>query len=347
MLENILYGASGVENGLIRGIVGVIATLLFVSLNVLFLIWLERKIIARIHVRYGPNRAGRYGMLQPIADMIKLLTKEGIVPKDADKITYNTAPWVAFLFALLPAAAIGIATGLISTNISVGLLYIVAVSSLSTIAVIMAGWGSNNKYSLLGAMRTAAQSLSYEMPLVLSMIGIVAIVGSLNTQNIVAAQSHAWLGIIPKWFIFYQPLAFVVFFSAVIAEMGRIPFDLQESESELVAGFHTEYGGMKFAMFMFAEYTHLVVGSALVVTLFFGGWYLPVVSGIFANMGYINYIVQIAIFVAKMYVIIFILIWIRGTLTRTRINKMLSFGWKTLLPLALINIVITGVILSL
>ena len=347
MLENILYGASGVEKGLIRGIVGVIAAIIFVSLNVLFLTWLERKIIARIHVRYGPNRTGRYGLFQPVADMMKLLTKEDIVPKDADKIAYNTAPWLAFLFALLPAAAIGIATGLIATNISVGLLYIVAVSSLSTIAVIMAGWGSNNKYSLLGAMRTAAQSLSYEMPLVLSMIGIVAIVGSLNTQNIVAAQSHAWFGIIPKWFIFYQPLAFVVFFSAVVAEMGRIPFDLPESESELVAGFHTEYGGMKFAMFMFAEYIHLVVGAALVVTLFFGGWYLPVISGIFANTGYLNYIVQIVIFIAKMYAIIFILIWIRGTLTRTKINQMLSFGWKVLLPLALINIVITGVILSL
>ncbi len=347
MLENVLSGMTGVEKGIVRGVVGVGAAILFVSLNVLFLTWLERKVIARIHVRYGPNRAGPFGLLQPIADMIKLLTKEDIVPKDADKLVYNLAPWVAFLFALLPAAAIGIATGLIASNISLGVLYIAAVSSLSTIAIIMAGWGSNNKYSLLGAMRTVAQSLSYEMPLVLSMIGIVAIVGSLRTQDIVAAQSQAWFGIIPKWFIFYQPLAFVVFFAAVVAEMGRIPFDLPESESELVAGFHTEYSGMKFAMFMFAEYIHFVVGSAMVVTLFFGGWHLPVISGMIENMGYVKYLVQIGIFVAKMYVIIFILMWVRGTLTRTKVDHVLSFGWKGLLPLALINIVITGVILSL
>jgi len=276
-----------VENPLImniiRGLIGVVAVILFLSLNVLFLTWLERKVIARIHVRYGPNRAGPYGLLQPIADMIKLLTKEDIVPEKADKLVYNLAPMAAFLFALMPAAAIGIGSGLIAADIGVGVLYIAAVSSLSTMAILMAAWGSNNKYSLLGGMRTAAQSLSYEIPLVLSMIGIVAIVGSLSTQDIVAAQSQAWFGIIPKWFIFYQPLAFIVFFAAVVAEMGRIPFDLPESESELVAGFHTEYSGMKFAMFMFAEYIHFVVGSALVVTLFLGGWHLPIISPLVEN----------------------------------------------------------------
>jgi len=304
-------------------------------------------LIFSIHVRYGPNRAGPFGILQPIADMIKLLTKEDIVPRASDKLVYNVAPWVGFLFALLPAAAIGIASGLIATNMNLGVLYIVAVSSLSTIAVLMAGWGSNNKYSLLGSMRTAAMSLSYEMPLVLSMVGVVAIVGSLGTQDIVAAQAESWLGVVPKWFIFYQPLAFIVFFSAVVAEMGRIPFDLPESESELVAGFHTEYTGMKFALFMFAEYIHFVVGSALLVTLFFGGWHLPVVSGLIEGLGVAKYLVEVGIFVAKMYVVIFVLMWVRGTLTRTKVDTILSFGWKGLLPLALANIIITGVILSL
>lgn len=347
MLESVWSGLSGVEKGIVRGYIGVIAAITFVSLNVLLLTWLERKVIARIHVRYGPNRAGPFGILQPIADMLKLFTKEDIVPRASDKLVYNTAPWLAFLFALLPFAAIGLASGLIASDISLGVLYIAAVSSLSTIAVLMAGWGSNNKYSLLGAMRTAAQSLSYEMPLVLSMVGVVAIVGSLSTQDIVAAQAESWLGVVPKWFIFYQPLAFIVFFTAVVAEMGRIPFDLPESESELVAGFHTEYSGMKFAMFMFAEYIHFVVGSALVVILFLGGWHLPVISGLVAGLGAVKYIVQVSIFIAKMYIVIFILMWIRGTLTRTKVNNVLSFGWKGLLPLALVNIVITGVLLSL
>ena len=329
-----------------RGLVGVIAVILFLSLNVLFLTWLERKVIARIHVRYGPNRAGPYGLLQPVADMLKLLTKEDIVPKDADKLVYNLAPMAAFLFALMPAAAVGIGSGLIAADIGVGVLYIAAVSSLSTLAILMAAWGSNNKYSLLGGMRTAAQSLSYEIPLVLSMIGIVAIVGSLSTQDIVAAQSDTWFGIIPKWFIFYQPLAFIVFFTAVVAEMGRIPFDLPESESELVAGFHTEYSGMKFAMFMFAEYIHFVVGSALVVTLFLGGWHLPIISPLVENLGWVKYLVQAGIFIAKMYAVIFTLMWVRGTLTRTKVDHVLSFGWKGLLPLALANLVITGVVLS-
>ncbi len=330
-----------------KALVGVVAVILFLSLNVLFLTWLERKVIARIHVRYGPNRAGPFGLLQPIADMLKLLTKEDIVPEKADRLVFNLAPVMAFLFALLPAVTIGIGSGLIAADLPAGVLYIAAVSSLSTIAVLMAAWGSNNKYSLLGGMRTAAQSLSYEIPLVLSMLGIVAIVGSLSTQDIVEAQSSAWFGIIPKWFIFYQPLAFIVFLSAVVAEMGRIPFDLPESESELVAGFHTEYSGMKFAMFMFAEYIHFVVGSALLVTLFLGGWYLPVISPLAENLGVLKYLVQVAIFVAKMYVVIFFLMWVRGTLTRTKVNDMLGFGWKGLLPLALLNVVVTGVVLTL
>lgn len=346
MVAEVFSGLTEVERGLIRGVIGVVVALVFLSLNVMFLTWMERKVIARIHVRYGPNRAGPFGLLQPVADMLKLLTKEDIVPEKADKPVYNLAPWLAFLFALLPAAAISIATGLVASNINLGVLYIASVASLSTIAVLMAGWASNNKYSLLGAMRTAAQSLSYEMPLVLSMIGIVAIVGSLRTQDIVLAQSQTWFGIIPKWFIFYQPLAFVVFFIAVVAEMGRIPFDLPESESELVAGFHTEYSGMKFAMFMFAEYIHFIVGCAMIVTLFFGGWHLPVISEIIKDMGYLRYLIEAGIFVAKIYVFIFILMWVRGTLTRTKVNDVLSFGWKGLLPLALLNVVITGVVLS-
>ncbi len=327
------------KNPLVKGAIGAIGIITFLSLNVLFLTWLERKLIARVQIRYGPNRAGKFGLLQPIADGAKLITKEDIIPKKADKPVFILAPAVGFLFAVLPAVSIPLAGGLIVSDLNIGVLYIVAVASLSTIAIIMAGWGSNNKYTLLGGMRAVGQSLSYEIPLVLSIIGIIIFVGSLSMTEIVDAQKNIW-------FVFLQPIGFLVFFVAAIAEMGRIPFDLPESESELVAGFHTEYSGMRFALLLFAEYIHMVVAVALMVALFFGGWYLPVISTFISSMsGIVPVILEAGIFIVKMYIIIVILMWIRATLPRIKITQMIGIGWKVLIPIALLNILITSFVL--
>jgi NADH-quinone oxidoreductase subunit H len=258
----------------------------------------------------------------------------------ADRAVFTIAPAAAFAVAMLPTVAIPFGNGLIVSDLNIGILYIVAVSSLATLPVIMAGWASNNKYTLLGGMRAVAQSLSYEIPLVLSIIGVVALAGSLSMVQIVNAQAKVW-------YILLQPLGFIVFFIAAIAEMARIPFDLPESESELVAGFHTEYSGMKFALLLFAEYIHMVVASALMVILFLGGWHLPLVSSIIAGLPFIvSSVVQFGIFIAKMYVVIFVLMWIRSTLPRVKITNMLDIGWKALIPLALLNIAVTGVVLA-
>ncbi|NOZ76234.1 MAG: NADH-quinone oxidoreductase subunit NuoH [Euryarchaeota archaeon] len=318
-------------NPVARGLVGVLVVVAFISLNVLFLTWMERKVVARVQVRYGPNRAGPFGLLQPVADTVKLLTKEDIIPKAADRLLFTLAPAVAFTVAVLPAITIPLTKGLIVTDLNVGILYVIAVSSLATIPVIMAAWGSNNKYSLLGGMRAVAQSLSYEIPLVLSVVGVIALTGSLSMVRIVEAQKDTW-------FILLQPLGFAVFYLAAIAEMGRIPFDMPESESELVAGFHTEYTGMKFALLLFAEYIHMVVATALIVVLFLGGWNLPFIT--------LPPILQAAVFMVKMYIVIFILMWTRGTLPRIKINVMTAIGWKFLIPLALANIFITGILLA-
>jgi NADH-quinone oxidoreductase subunit H len=325
---------------LIKGIVGVFVLISFISLNVLFLTWMERKVVARFQVRYGPNRAWKFGLLQPLADTLKLLSKEDIITMKADRAVFTIAPAAAFAVAMLPTVAIPFGNGLIVSDLNIGILYIVAVSSLATLPVIMAGWASNNKYTLLGGMRAVAQSLSYEIPLVLSIIGVVALAGSLSMVQIVNAQAKVW-------YILLQPLGFIVFFIAAIAEMARIPFDLPESESELVAGFHTEYSGMKFALLLFAEYIHMVVASALMVILFLGGWHLPLVSSIIAGLPFIvSSVVQFGIFIAKMYVVIFVLMWIRSTLPRVKITNMLDIGWKALIPLALLNIAVTGVVLA-
>lgn len=316
---------------LLKGVVGVGILIAFISLNVLFLTWYERKVMARVQVRYGPNRAGKFGLLQPLADTMKLMGKEDIIPKNADRAVFTIAPAAAFSVALLPTVALPFAGILIVSDLNVGILYIIAVSSLATIPVLMGAWGSNNKYTLLGGMRAVAQSISYEIPLVLSIIGVVALAGSLSMVQIANAQANIW-------YVFLQPLGFIVFFIASIAEMGRIPFDLPESESELVAGFHTEYSGMKFAIFLFAEYIHMVVASALIVVLFFGGWNIPFIT--------LPPVAQVFVFIGKMYVIISLLMWIRHTLPRVTVLQMTAIGWKVLIPLALLNIAITGVLMT-
>lgn len=294
--------------------------LAFISVSVMFLIWLERKVSGHIQTRFGPMRVGWHGWLQPIADTIKLLLKENIVPEDADRIVYFLAPVVVFVSAFLAYVCIPFGEKLIARDLNMGILYILAVTSLGVISIFMAGWSSSNKYSLLGAMRAAAQIVSYEVPLVLAVLGVILACGSLSMTKIVAAQKGAW-------FIFTQPLSFLIYITAALAETNRAPFDIPEAESELVAGFHTEYSGMKFAMFFLAEYANMFTVSAIAATLFFGGWLAP--FNIFSGPAW---------FLIKVYAILFFMMWARWTWPRLRVDQLMKFAWQVMLPLAFLNI---------
>lgn len=301
--------------------VGILA---FVITMVMGFIYFERRGIARFQVRQGPNRTGPMGMLQPVADAIKILIKEDIIPARGDKIIFWLAPLVTFVPVLMIFAVVPFQSGApaLLADLNIGILYVVAVSSIVSVGVFMAGWSSNNKYSLLGAMRDVAQLVSYEIPLALSIMGVVLITGSLSLTDIVEAQS------IP--FILLQPLGFFIFFVAALAEVNRTPFDLLEADSEIVAGFNIEYSGMKFALFYLAEYCETVVLSAIAVILFFSGWKGPLLP-------------PFLWFVIKIFAVFFVIIWIRSTIPRFRIDQVMGFAWKFLLPLALINLVITGI----
>lgn len=300
-----------------------VAALIFVLLNALILVWMERKVAAGFQERRGPNRIGIFGLLQTMNDTVKLLGKEDITPRAADKLIFKLAPVLVFTTATMLYAVIPFGNGMAAIDINVGLFYFLAISSTTTIALLMAGWGSNNKYSLLGGMRSVAQMISYEIPLVFSVLGVVMLVGSLNLSDIVAAQKHTW-------FILLQPVAFLIFFISGTAELNRAPFDLPEGEQEIVAGFHTEYTGMKFALFFLAEYANLVSISALCATLFLGGWQGP-------------FLPSWVWFIGKTYFMIFVFMWVRWTFPRIRIDKMMKFNWKFLLPLSIANILVTGI----
>jgi NADH-quinone oxidoreductase subunit H len=300
----------------------VIIILAFVLLTVMIFLWYERRGLGRIQARLGPNRAGPFGIFQSVADAVKILTKEDIVPAKGDKIVFWLAPIVAFVPVLLVFAVIPFQDGAMLADLNVGILYVVAVSSVSVIGIFMAGWGSNNKYSLIGAMRTVAQVVSYEIPLGLAIIGVVLISGSLSLTDIVAAQN------IP--FILFQPLGFLIFLMASLAEINRAPFDVMEADSEIVAGFHTEYSGMKYGMFYLAEYAEALVVSAIIATLFLGGWR----GGILPPVLW---------FLIKIFGVFFLIFWIRSTVPRVRIDQIMGFAWKFLLPLALINMFVTGI----
>ncbi len=314
----------------------IVVLMAFVLVTVMFLTWMERKVVAMVQSRYGPMVVGPRGLFQPLADGIKLIGKEDIIPEKADKWIFNIAPFLVFIPALLVFVPIPFGDSLILSDLHVGLLYIIAISAVSPVAILLAGWASNNKYSLLGAMRAVAQDISYTIPLALSAIAVVMFTGSLSTVDIVKTQSATWLGIIPKWFIFLQPLGFILFLIASIAEMGRIPFDFQESESELVAGFFTEYSGMKFAMFYLAEYAHLFAVSGIIVTLFLGGWSGPAMPFIPIPL------VSLVYFLIKTYAVIFFAMWLRDTVPRVRIDQLLNLGWKIMVPLALLNLLFAG-----
>ncbi len=311
--------------------------LLFVGLNmVIGLIWLERKIAARIQDRLGPNRVGPFGLLQTVADALKLLTKEDVTPTDADRITYNLAPALAVFHVLMTLAVIPFADGVIGADLNVGVLYIVAFGSVGSMAALMAGWASNNKYALVGGFRVVAQLLSYEIPLVFAMMIPVLAAGTMRMNGLAEAQGQfGGLG----WYVWVMPCAFFIFLAATLAEGERAPFDLLEAESEIVAGFNIEYSGMKFAWFFLAFFLNSWVLSAIGTTLFLGGWQGPFVDRIPA--------LGVVYFFAKTMVMFWVLAWIRATFPRLRIDQMMDFCWKFLVPLALVLLVGTAIILKL
>jgi NADH-quinone oxidoreductase subunit H len=310
--------------------------LLVLLLMAAYLVWLERKFLARLQIRYGPNRAGKFGLLQPIADTIKMLTKEDIVPAAADRFIFLLAPAVVattalMMFAVVPFGSsltiFGKKVPLVILDLNVGLLYVFALSSLGVYGVALGGWASNSKYSLLGGIRGAAQMISYELALGLSLVPIVMLADSFSIVEIVKAQE--------KYpFILVQPLAFVIFMISAMAESKRIPFDLPEAENELGAGYHTEYSGIRFGLFFLGEYVHLQVLGALVAVLFLGGWRGPILPP------------PVWLFIKIIFVAL-IMIWVRGTLPRLRYDQLMALGWKVLIPAALLNIMITGAILLL
>jgi NADH-quinone oxidoreductase subunit H len=293
----------------------------FVLTMVMGVIYIERRGMARMQSRLGPNRTGPFGLLQPVADAIKVLLKENIVPDAADKLIHWLAPVVAFAPALMIFAVVPFGNGVLLADLNVGILYVVAISSVSTVGIFMAGWGSRNKYSLIGAMRNVAAVVSYEIPLVLAIVGVVLISGSLSLNQMVVAQD------VP--FILLQPLGFLLFFAAGCAEINRSPFDLMEADSEIVAGFHTEYSGMKFAMFYLVEYAEAVAISAIIATLFLGGWRGPILP-------------PWLWFVVKVIIVFFAMVWTRTTLPRIRIDQLMAFAWKFLFPMSLFNLFITA-----
>lgn len=286
------------------------------------MIWLERRLLGLWQDRYGPNRVGPLGLLQVLADMIKIFTKEDWVPPFADKPVFIIAPAVIVAAVLMSFAVIPFGPGLEVANLNIGLLFILAMSSLSVYSVVLAGWSSNNKYALFGCLRAAAQMLGYEVFMGLSLMGVVMLAGSFSLGDIVESQRSVW-------FVIPQFPGFVIFFIAALAEMRRIPFDLPEAETELVAGFHTEYSGIKFGLFFVGEYLGVILIATLTTTLFFGGWLGPVLP-------------PVAWFFLKTFVFLCLIILIRGTLPRVRYDQLIAFGWKVMLPLSLLNLLAVG-----
>jgi NADH-quinone oxidoreductase subunit H len=299
---------------------------------------LERKILARIQNRYGPNRVGPFGLLQPLADGIKLLIKEDIVPLRADKVVHFIAPIMIAATAILALGVIPYGRNMTPFSIDGGILFFFAVGSTTELGVFMAGWGSNNKFSMLGAMRAIAQMVSYELPLLITVLPVIMIVGSLSADAIVAAQEgYAVAGIVPRWFVFtpWGAAAFILFFVSGLVESNRTPFDVPEGESEIVAGHMTEYSGFKYATFFLAEYFGMFALSGLAVTLFLGGWHSPISA--------LQFIPSYIWFFAKLAVLLFVFIWVRGTLPRMRVDHVMGFAWKFMLPMAFTCIIAAAV----
>jgi NADH-quinone oxidoreductase subunit H len=334
-MDNFIISRFG--NGVLSAVLSSLLPLIWIFPYALFAIWLELKIAAHMQDRLGPMRTGRWhGWLQPVADVVKLLQKEDVIATATDKILFLVAPVIVFSASYAVYAAIPFSPAYIGTDINVGIFYIIAIGALVSLGILMAGWASNNKWSLLGAMRTAAQLVSYEIPSSLAVLSVVMVVGSLSLQDICKAQ-EGWFW---NWIVFskfpFMVLAFFIYFVASLAETNRVPFDIPEGESELVAGYHTEYSGMRFAVFFLAEYSNMFVVSAITAVLFFGGWNSPFgnfmsgpVWGVFWLLG-------------KGMFFVFVQMWLRWTLPRFRVDQLMYLSWKVLTPFALANIAVIG-----
>jgi NADH-quinone oxidoreductase subunit H len=314
---------------------------------VAYTVWLERKVVGHMQNRWGPTRVGPFGLLQPAADGIKFLFKEDLTPPHVYKPLYIAAPLIAVIFALTSIAVIPFGNSITLfgynfpfqiTDVNTGLLLILGVTSIGVYGVALAGWSSNNKYSLLGGLRASAQMVSYEISLGLSLVGVLILSGSFSLRDIVTAQGGHVFGFLPRWNIFIQPVGFFCYLMAAYAETNRIPFDLPEAETELVAGYHTEYSAMKFAMFFMAEYANMITVACLATLLFFGGW-----NGPLFGPKILQAILPVVWFGAKIFAFLFLYIWVRGTLPRFRYDQLMAFGWKFLLPLALVNLIATAI----
>jgi len=322
---------------------------LFVLLtSVAYTVWLERKVVGHMQNRWGPSRVGPFGLLQPAADGLKFLFKEDLTPPHVYKPLFLAAPMIAVIFALTSIAVVpfgnfvtvdGYSIPLQITDVNIGLLLILGVTSLGVYGVALAGWSSNNKYSLLGGLRASAQMVSYEIALGLSLVGVLIQSGTFSLRSIVDAQAGHFWGFIPRWNIFHgQIIGFFVYLVAAYAETNRIPFDLPEAETELVAGYHTEYSAMKFAMFFMAEYANMITVACVATLLFFGGWHGPLFGP-----AVLQAILPVFWFAVRVFCFLFLYIWVRGTLPRFRYDQLMSFGWKFLLPVAIANLVGTAI----
>ena len=302
---------------------------------------IERKVVGRIQVRFGPNRVGPFGFFQPLADVIKLILKEDIVPAQADRPVFTLAPMISLVvaFAAFAVIPIGSQISIFGWNVpmrladpNVGILYVLAVSELGVYGIVLGGWASNNKYSLLSGVRSSAQFISYAFAMRISIVGVLIITGSLSMEAIVRHQSGFWFSYVPRWNIFVQPVAFVIYVIAAVAEVNRAPFDLPEAEQELVAGYHTEYSSMRFAMYFMAEYINMITVSAVAATVFLGGWNGWNIAG------------GLPWFLLKVAAYMYFFIWLRATLPRLRYDRLMKFGWYVLLPLGLLNLAVTAVV---
>jgi NADH-quinone oxidoreductase subunit H len=336
---------------LMKTIIALVVLLTAVAYTTLF----ERKLVGHIQNRWGPSRVGPFGLLQPLADGLKFIFKEDITPPYCNKPLYLLSPLIALTLALTSIAVIpfsppvkigGFETAFQITDVNVGLLIILGITSIGVYGVALAGWSSNSKYSLLGSLRASAQMVSYEVALGLSLIGVLIISGSFSLQDIVRSQDGLWLGWLPKWNFFKgQFVAFFIYLCAAFAETNRVPFDLPEAETELVAGYHTEYSSMKFAMFFMAEYANMFTVACLASILFFGGWTGPIFS--FAPDSWQAGLLHVFWLAVRIFFFIFLYVWIRGTLPRFRYDQLMAFSWKVLLPLAVANIVVTSLVVAL
>jgi NADH-quinone oxidoreductase subunit H len=308
-------------------VIGLVGVFIVVLGNAIMLTWTERKVAGHIQRRIGPKEVGPFGLLQSFADSVKLLGKELLTPANVEKPLYFLAPTLIFVPVLVTFVVIPFDGFLQVKDINTGILVILAFSSLTVLSILIGGWGSDNKYSLIGAVRSVAQNIAYEIPLLLALLPVILMANSFSLRDIAEAQRGAW-------FVVYQPIAFLIFFVASVAETNRTPFDLPEAESELVAGFHTEYSGMRFSLFFLAEYTNMFIVSAIAVTFFLGGYQGPILPGV-------------VWFFIKTYLLVFVLLWFRWTFPRVRFDQLLNFSWKILIPVSFLNLLVTGGILKL